>query len=162
MSVTTARSDSEEPITPAGLVAYFAEGAKPRPDWRVGAEFEKLALDRAAAGHLAFDRVEGILLGLAARFVTGYLYDPMTDIKTGMRGAGSTHAWVQIFLPGAGWIEFDPTNGLIASGNLIRTGVGRTPAQAVPLEGSFKGASADFIGMEVDVDVTALAPTLYG
>lgn len=101
-------------------------------------------------------------LGLAARFVTGYLYDPMTDIKTGMRGAGSTHAWVQIFLPGAGWIEFDPTNGLIASGNLIRTGVGRTPAQAVPLEGSFKGASADFIGMEVDVDVTALAPTLYG
>jgi transglutaminase-like putative cysteine protease len=102
-------------------------------------------------------------LGFAARFVTGYLYDPLTDIKTsGMRGAGATHAWVQIFLPGAGWIEFDPTNGLIASGNLIRTAVARTPAQAVPLEGSFKGAPEDFIGMDVEVEVTALAPTLYG
>ncbi|MEZ5921654.1 MAG: transglutaminase family protein [Parvularculaceae bacterium] len=102
-------------------------------------------------------------LGFAARFVTGYLYDPMADIKeSGMKGAGATHAWVQIFLPGAGWIEFDPTNGLIASGNLIRTGVARTHAQAVPLEGSFKGAFEDFLGMDVEVDVTALAPTLYG
>ena len=68
MSVTTARSDSEEPISRQDLVAYFAEGAKPRPAWRVGAEFEKLALDRATGAHLAFDRIEGILLGLAGRF----------------------------------------------------------------------------------------------
>lgn len=104
-------------------------------------------------------------LGFAARFVTGYLYDPLTDQNgsgdgTAMQGAGATHAWVQVFLPGAGWIEFDPTNGLVASGNLIRTGVARTPAQAVPLEGSFEGAAEDFLGMDVDVQVTALAPTL--
>lgn len=104
-------------------------------------------------------------LGFAARFVTGYLYDPLTDKETSdgaraLQGAGATHAWVQVFIPGAGWIEFDPTNGLIASGRLIRTGVARLPSQAVPLEGSFEGDAADFIGMEVNVDVTALAPTL--
>ena len=99
-------------------------------------------------------------LGFAARFVTGYLYDPLTDKDGSLQGAGATHAWVQVFLPGAGWIEFDPTNGLIASGHLIRTGVARTPSQAVPLEGSFEGAPEDFLGMDVSVDVTALAPTL--
>lgn len=101
-------------------------------------------------------------LGFAARFVTGYLYDPLTDADGALQGAGSTHAWVQVFMPGAGWIEFDPTNGLIASGNLIRTGVARTPSQAVPLEGSFQGAPEDCIGMDVHVEVKALAPTLYG
>lgn len=106
-------------------------------------------------------------LGFAARFVTGYLYDPLTDHtdsanRHSMMGAGATHAWVQVFLPGAGWIEFDPTNGLIASGNLIRTGVARAPSQAVPLEGSFHGAPEDFLGMDVDVTVKALAPTLKG
>ncbi len=107
--------------------------------------------------------MEGVRqLGFAARFVTGYLYDPLTDQKDGdaMQGAGATHAWVQVFLPGAGWIEFDPTNGLVASGNLIRTGVARTPSQAVPLDGSFRGSMDDFLGMDVDVQVKALAPTL--
>lgn len=101
-------------------------------------------------------------LGFAARFVTGYLYDPLTDKEGSLQGTGATHAWVQIFLPGAGWIEFDPTNGLIASGHLIRTGVARLPSQAVPLEGSFQGAATDFLGMDVSVDVKALAPTLTG
>ncbi|MEL6213095.1 MAG: transglutaminase family protein [Pseudomonadota bacterium] len=99
-------------------------------------------------------------LGFAARFVTGYLYDPLSDQGGEMRGAGATHAWMQAFIPGAGWIDFDPTNGLIASGNLIRTGVARTPSQAAPLSGSFKGPSDAFLGMDVDVQVTALAPTL--
>ncbi len=102
-------------------------------------------------------------LGFAARFVTGYLYDPLSDNPgNALQGAGATHAWVQVFLPGAGWIEFDPTNGLIASGNLIRTGVARIPAQAVPVEGSFEGAAEDFLGLDVDVQVTALAPTISG
>jgi transglutaminase-like putative cysteine protease len=95
-------------------------------------------------------------LGLAARFVTGYLYDPALDgAGPGLTGAGSTHAWVEVYLPGAGWIEFDPTNGLVGGANLIRVGVARDPRQAVPLQGSFRGAASDFIDMQVDVKVTA-------
>ena len=61
---------------------------------------------------------------------------------------------VQVYLPGAGWIEFDPTNGLIGGTNLIRVGVARDPRQAVPLQGSYSGAASDFIDMQVEVTVT--------
>ncbi len=95
-------------------------------------------------------------LGLAARFVTGYLYDPaLDDAGPGLTGAGSTHAWVQVYLPGAGWVEFDPTNGLIGGANLIRVAVARDPRQAVPLRGTYHGAPEDFLDMEVEVIVTA-------
>lgn len=104
-------------------------------------------------------------LGFAARFVTGYLYDPALDARTAdapsdVQGAGATHAWVQIFLPGAGWIEFDPTNGDVASGRLIRTGVGRVPAQVAPLSGYYDGRLQDALGLEVSVDITTLAPPI--
>ena len=92
-------------------------------------------------------------LGFGARFVTGYLYDPALD-GGAMQGAGATHAWAEIYLPGAGWVEFDPTNGLIAGENLIRVAVTRDPAQAVPIGGSFAG-EADYLGMEVEVTVRA-------
>jgi len=96
-------------------------------------------------------------LGLAARFVTGYLYDPALDgAGPGLSGAGSTHAWVQVYLPGAGWVEFDPTNGLVGGPHLIRVGVARDPRQAIPLQGSFRGAATDFIDMQVEVKVTAV------
>ena len=78
-------------------------------------------------------------LGFGARFVTGYLYDPALDGGDAMQGAGATHAWAEIYLPGAGWVEFDPTNGLVAGENLIRVAVTRDPAQAVPIAGSFAG-----------------------
>lgn len=110
-------------------------------------------------------------LGFAARFVTGYLYDPTLDsagyadggaTPDQVTGAGSTHAWVQVFLPGAGWIEFDPTNGDVASGNLIRTGVGRTPDQVAPLSGSYLGTPDDAQGLEVSVDISMIAPPIRG
>jgi transglutaminase-like putative cysteine protease len=94
-------------------------------------------------------------LGLAARFVSGYVYDPASD-GTGRAaiGAGSTHAWVQIYLPGAGWTEFDPTNDMIGGKHLIRVGVARDPSQILPVVGSFTGAAEDFLGMKVEVSVT--------
>jgi transglutaminase-like putative cysteine protease len=97
-------------------------------------------------------------LGFGARFVTGYLYDPALDGGDAMQGAGATHAWAEIYLPGAGWVEFDPTNGLIAGENLIRVAVTRDPAQAAPIGGSYSGDGA-FVGMEVDVTVKAESQT---
>jgi transglutaminase-like putative cysteine protease len=96
-------------------------------------------------------------LGFAARFVTGYLYDPAADGEvSGFRGAGATHAWLQIFLPLSGWVEYDPTNGLVGGRNLIRVGVARDPSQAIPLAGTYGGTAADSLGMEVEVKVHAL------
>jgi transglutaminase-like putative cysteine protease len=94
-------------------------------------------------------------LGFAARFVSGYLYD---ESLTGggaaaVVGGGATHAWVQIYLPGAGWVEFDPTNALVGGRNLIRVAVTRDPKQAIPLTGSFTGKTDDFLGMEVQVEI---------
>ena len=94
-------------------------------------------------------------LGLAARFVSGYLYSPSDD---GHVGGGATHAWVQVYLPGAGWIEFDPTNGIVGNRDLIRVAVARDPRQAVPLSGTWTGFPADFLGMSVEVTVTATHP----
>jgi len=93
-------------------------------------------------------------LGFGARFVTGYLYDPALDGGSAMQGSGQTHAWADVYLPGAGWVEYDPTNGLIAGENLIRVAVTRDPSQAIPIAGSFKGASTDFTGLSVEVTVS--------
>jgi len=95
-------------------------------------------------------------LGFAARFVSGYLYDEkLIGAEGGLVGGGATHAWVQIYLPGAGWVEFDPTNALIGGRNLIRVAVARDPSQAVPLTGTYTGTPGDFLWMTVDVRVTA-------
>jgi transglutaminase-like putative cysteine protease len=94
-------------------------------------------------------------LGLGARFVSGYLYDEMLLGGNALVGGGATHAWLQVFLPGAGWVEYDPTNALVGGHNLIRVGVARDPSQAIPLAGSFKGEKEDFVSMSVEVAVTA-------
>jgi len=93
-------------------------------------------------------------LGLAARFVSGYLYDSsLMDSTYPVVGGGATHAWCSVYLPGAGWVEFDPTNGLVAGRNLIRVCTARTPEQAVPVAGGFVGAPGDSLGLYVDVEV---------
>jgi len=95
-------------------------------------------------------------LGFGARFVTGYLYDPALDgADSTVLGSGATHAWADVYLPGAGWVEYDPTNGLIAGDNLIRIAVTRDPSQAIPISGVFDGTKGQFLGMTVDVTVHA-------
>lgn len=93
-------------------------------------------------------------LGYGAQFVSGYLFDPPPeDSAVGMRGAGATHAWAEVYLPSIGWIEFDPTNGLIQSDRLIKVAVAREPHQAIPISGSFTGSVGSFVGLWVGVDV---------
>jgi transglutaminase-like putative cysteine protease len=92
------------------------------------------------------------LLGIAARFVSGYVFVPADE---GYLGGGSTHAWVQVYLPSAGWIEFDPTNGIVGTRDLVRVAVARDPRQAVPLHGTYLGPADAFIGMEVNIRVVA-------
>ncbi len=92
-------------------------------------------------------------LGLAARFVSGYVYSRSGGGGPKRAGGGHTHAWVQVFLPSCGWVEFDPTNGIVGNTDLIRVAVTRDPGQATPLHGSYQGHADDFLGMDVEVDV---------
>ena len=98
-------------------------------------------------------------LGMAARFVSGYVYDPrLIGTVAGTNtivGTGETRALAQVFVPGAGWIELDPTNGLVGGVNLIRVAVARDPTQAVPLSGTYQGGADDFVDLDVSVEVTA-------
>ena len=93
-------------------------------------------------------------LGFGARVVSGYLYNP-DQSSTGSTGAGSTHAWAEIYVPGAGWITFDPTNRSVGGFNLIPVAVARDIRLAMPVAGSFVGATDAFQGMTVEVSVTS-------
>ena len=95
-------------------------------------------------------------LGLAARFVSGYIFVPLADPVASV-GGGSTHAWLQVYLPGAGWVDFDPTNSVVGNRNLIRVAVAWDHGHALPLWGSFIGAASWCLGMDVDVSVTETA-----
>ncbi len=124
-------------------------------------------------------------LGIATRFVSGYLYDPVLDpddvaeeVAPPMQrpdwvdpeapvlapadaplptvGAGATHAWMQAYLPGAGWVPFDPTNNLLGGTQLIRVAVARDPNQAAPISGSWFGDADAYCGMDVSVTVRRL------
>lgn len=99
--------------------------------------------------------------GLAARFVSGYLYDPKLDSGLGdaIIGAGATHAWLQIFVPGSGWVPFDPTNSLFGGPSLIRVAYARDPSLAAPVAGAWTGVPGDYLGMEVKVEVRRCAFT---
>ena len=138
-------------------------------------------------------------LGVATRFVSGYLYDPKLDTAAdddaasrgvcspaegaaatnerasepapepapdrtegpaATRGAGSTHAWLQAYLPGAGWVPFDPTNNILGGTQLIRVGVAREPSQAAPVSGSWFGPAGAYLGMSVDVIVRRVGPSV--
>jgi transglutaminase-like putative cysteine protease len=100
---------------------------------------------------LLIEAVRG--LGFGARIVSGYLAN-RTGGMTGSADAGSTHAWAEIYLPGAGWITFDPTNRTMGDYSLIPVAVARDITQTVPVSGSFIGAPGDFLDLTVDVRVS--------
>jgi transglutaminase-like putative cysteine protease len=101
-------------------------------------------------------------LGIAARFVSGYLCIADDRDAPGHVGGGSTHAWVQVYLPNAGWIEFDPTNGIVGTRDLIRVAVARDPRQAIPLHGTYLGSADVFIGMDISINVVPASEASAG
>lgn len=117
---------------------------------------ETLTLRSGACRDVAWLMVEGLRrLGYAALFATGYIHSPQAE-KTGaeIRGAGATHAWCEVFLPDLGWLEFDPTNGLAESPDLIRVAATRSPAQALPVSGAIIGdPGASRLHVSVDVSL---------
>ncbi|GIL38060.1 transglutaminase family protein [Roseiterribacter gracilis] len=116
---------------------------------------ETLQIRRGTCRDFAVLMMEALrALGLAARFVSGYIYSPgEDDAEERHRGGGHTHAWVRVYLPGCGWIEFDPTNGIVGNRDLIRVAVTRDPNQALPLSGTWNGLPSSFLDMDVEVDV---------
>ncbi len=113
---------------------------------------ETLARGTGTCRDYAMLMIEAVrALGFAARFVSGYVYRPTGERR--MTGGGNTHAWVRVFLPGTGWVEFDPTNGIIGTRGLIRAAIARDIYQAVPISGTWAGFPGSYLGMEVSVDV---------
>ena len=87
-------------------------------------------------------------LGFGARVVSGYIFNP------NLNGApGTTHAWAEVFVPGAGWITFDPTNCRLGGFNLIPVAVARDLSQAIPVSGTFVGRPSDLLRLDVAVHV---------
>jgi transglutaminase-like putative cysteine protease len=98
-------------------------------------------------------------LGIAARFVSGYLHlDDDDDDDVG----GNTHAWVQAYIAGPGWVDFDPSSGMFGNRNLVRIAVVDEPREAIPLQGTWIGTASDHLAMKVAVKVAAAADAECG
>jgi transglutaminase-like putative cysteine protease len=94
--------------------------------------------------------------GIAARFVSGYVHLPEDDDEDDVVG-GNTHAWVQVYVPGPGWVDFDPSGGIVGNQNLVRVAVVDHPGDAIPLQGTWYGSASDHLAMKVAVKVSAAA-----
>ena len=137
----------------AGVAAQIAYEA--REDEGAQSPDETLARARGSCRDFAVLFVDAVRsLGFGARIVSGYLYDADLDMR-GSAGAGSTHAWAEVYVPGAGWITFDPTNRSVGGFNLIPVAKARHISQTMPVSGSFAGDASAFLGLEVTVTVKA-------
>jgi transglutaminase-like putative cysteine protease len=138
----------------------FSYGERSQPG--VQTPGETIGLGSGTCRDFAWLMIETLRrLGYATRFVTGYLYSPIADrpdAASAHRGSGATHAWCDVFLPGLGWMEFDPTNGLVESPDLIRVGATRTPDEAAPISGAIIG-NPGTSEMSVTVEVHMIGET---
>lgn len=134
----------------SGWVTYEA-----RDDEGTQSPIETLDRGRGSCRDFAVLFVEAVrTLGFGARIVSGYLHDSGRS-AIGSADGGSTHAWGEVYVPGAGWITFDPTNRSVGGADLIPVAVVRDIRHAVPVAGSFHGAPEDFLEMTVTIDVTS-------
>jgi transglutaminase-like putative cysteine protease len=130
---------------------YQTLSYKVREEPGVQSAVQTLTYGTGSCRDFAFLFMEAVrCLGLASRFVSGYLYAPFMAAEI-----GSTHAWAEVYLPGAGWKGFDPTIGKIVGSDHIAVAVARLPEAVPPIAGSFVG-SADST-LDVGVWVSQLA-----
>lgn len=121
----------------------------------IQAPLETLQLGHGTCRDFALLMIEAArALGFAARFASGYLAGSGEEA---METGGATHAWAQVYLPGPGWVDFDPTCGSVGKSALVTVAVVRDPAHALPLHGTFIGAASAPLGMEVHVSVTPVS-----
>ncbi|MES3098800.1 transglutaminase family protein [Sphingomonas faeni] len=124
-----------------------------RPEKGTQSPIETLARRKGTCRDYAMLMIEAVrALGFAARFVSGYVYNPTR--REHRTGGGNTHAWVRVYIPGSGWVEFDPTNGIVGNRGLVRVAVARDIYQAVPVSGTWSGFPGSFLDMSVSVDIT--------
>lgn len=135
----------------AGVLAWISY--QERDDEGTQPPIETLERGRGTCRDLALLFIEAVrTLGFGARIVSGYLHNPSQEI-VGPAGAGTTHAWAEVYVPGAGWITFDPTNRGVGGANLIPVAVGRDIRQVMPVMGEFIGLNDAFDTMSVEVSV---------
>ena len=132
------------------IAGQFAYAAREEPG--VQAPAQTLALKRGSCRDFAALFVETCrCLGLASRFVSGYAHAPAME-----HWSATTHAWAEVYLPGAGWKGFDPTNGEVAGVRHISVAVAHHPEAVPPVAGSFVGLPGPAPKLVVDVRVVAL------
>jgi len=153
-----APSDPSGTMDTMSLLRSMTEGINEQFDYRrraargVQTPSDTLRCGFGTCRDFAHLMIEGVRsLGFAARFVSGYIFVP--EVGPTSTGGGATHAWLQVYLPGAGWVDFDPTNKIVGNRNLIRVAVSWDHSQVLPLWGTFIGRTSAFIEMEVTVKV---------
>ena len=161
---TDGPTDSRELLVAMTQSIRESMSYQPRDEEGVQMPGETLALRSGSCRDFATLMIEAVRrLGYAARFISGYVYTPRMadDAQQATQSTpGATHAWLQVYLPGAGWIAFDPTNNLIGGTDLIWVGVARHASLASPVSGSWTGVSSDYLGMKVEVQVQKrMSPT---
>jgi transglutaminase-like putative cysteine protease len=160
--------DAESPTPTFNILSGMTHGIRNAFSYRKRHEhgtqhpLDTLQLKSGTCRDFALLMIEALRrLGIAARFVSGYIFVP-GDSAHGYVGGGNTHAWVQVYLPSAGWIEFDPTNGIIGNRDLVRVAVARDPRQAIPLHGTYLGSADAFLAMDVDINVVSVGEEADG
>lgn len=125
-----------------------------RDDEGVQAPLATLARGQGSCRDFATLFVEAVrILGFGVRIVSGYLCT-VEDGMVGSGGSGSTHAWAEVFVPGAGWITVDPTNRSFGGACLIAVGVSRELAQVMPISGHYIASTPVSQNMDVEVEVS--------
>ncbi|MDP5032151.1 transglutaminase family protein [Paraglaciecola sp.] len=131
------------------IASHFNYGRREEPG--VQSPAQTLALGSGTCRDFALLLMEAARhLGLAARFVSGYLCS--SDNEAVDIAANATHAWAEIYLPGAGWKGFDPTSGILAASLHVPVATTRNPEQATPIRGSYLGDAKLFKEMRVCIE----------